>query len=160
MREVVLAQHMRVLVKMIVQLGHNLAKPVGKIRKLDTALGRHGKSQDYAGECSVNTRFEHAEPQQQTQNNVGRKPKMTRAVEHNQKHCYQHSGGQPQQIGALAIEDGNGENRDKVVGDSQRGEEHANAVGHAIAQKRHNAQRERDVGRHRNCPTMNCPTFV
>ena len=68
----------------------------------------------------------------------------------------EHNGGrnEPERRGALPVENGDDEDGDDVVGHGERAQEHADAVGHAVAQKRHDAERERDVGGSGNAPAV------
>ena len=66
---------------------------------------------------------------------------------HGNEHGKHHARGeQPRRRGALPVEDGDDQDGDDVVGDGERGQEHAHAGRNAVAQKRQDAQRERDVG--------------
>ena len=98
--------------------------------------------------------LEHAEPQQQTQYRIRGKAVMLRLVEPHERAGHKRSGAQPKRIGALTVEDGDGGDGDKVVGDGERREEHAHAVGHAVAQKRQHAQRKGNIGCHGDGPTV------
>ena len=134
--KVVLAQDVRLVVVAVVEQRQALAKPIGEAIELDAALGRDGEGQDDASERGVHTALEHAEPQQQAQHRIRGKTIVLRLVEPHERAGHNRSGAQPKRIGALAVEDGDGGDGDQVVGDGERREEHAHAVGHAIAQKR------------------------
>ena len=72
---------------------------------------------------------------------------------HGNQHGKHHTRGQqPGRRRALTVEDGDDQDGYDVVGNGERGEEHANAGRHAVAQKRQDAQRERDVGCRGNAP--------
>ena len=75
-------------------------------------------------------------------------------VQQHEGHEHHRRHGQPHQRGALAIEDGDDENGDDVVGHGQGREEHAHAVGHAVAEQRHDAQGKGDVGGCGHAPTV------
>ena len=131
-----LAQDVCLVVVAVIEQWQALAQPIGEAIELDAALGRNGKGQDDAGERSVHAALEHAEPQQQTQYRIRGKAVMLRLVEPHERAGHKRGGAQPKRIGALPVEDGDGGDGDKVVGDGERREEHAHAVGHAVAQKR------------------------
>ena len=98
--------------------------------------------------------LEHAEPQHKAQHRIRGKTVVLRLVEPHERTGHNRCGAQPKRIGALAVEDGDGGDGDKVVGDSERREKHAHAVGHAIAQKRQHAQRKGNIGCHGDGPTV------
>ena len=152
--KVVLAQDMRLVVVSIIEQRQALAQPIGEAIELDAALGRDGKGQDDAGERGMHTALKHAEPQQQTQYRIRGKAVMLRLVEPHERAGHKRGSAQPKRIGALPVEDGDGGDGDKVVGDGERREEHAHAVGHAIAQKRQHAQRKGNIGCHGNGPAI------
>ena len=134
--KVVLAQDVRLVVVAVVEQRQALAQPIGQAIELDAALGRDGKGQDDAGERGMHAALEHAEPQQQAQHRIRSQAVVLRLVEPHERAGHNRSGAQPKRIGALAVEDGDGGDGDQVVGDGERREEHAHAVGHAVAQKR------------------------
>ena len=109
---------------------------IGEAIEPDAALGRDGKGQDDADERSVHAALEQAEPQQQAQHRIRGKAVVLRLVEPHERAGHERGGAQPKRAGALPIEDGDGGDRDQVVGDGECREEHAHAVGHAVAQKR------------------------
>ena len=59
----------------------------------------------------------------------------------------------PRQRRRLPVEHRDDDDRDDVVGDGQGAQEHAHPVRHAIAEKRQDSQRERDIGRRRDAPS-------
>ena len=134
--KVVLTQDVRLVVVAVVEQRQALAQPVGKAIELDAALGRDGKGQDDASKRSMHAALEHAEPQQQTQHRIRGKAVVLRLVEPHERAGHNRSGAQPKRAGALAVEDGDSGDGDQVVGNGERREEHAHAVGHAVTQKR------------------------
>ena len=147
-----LAQDVCLVIVAVIEQRQALAQPIGKAIELDAALGRDGKSQDDAGKRGVYAALEHAEPQQQTQYRIRGKAVMLRLVEPHERAGHKR-GGATKTDWALTVEDGDGGDRDEVVGDGERREEHAHAVGHAIAQKRQHAQCEGNIGCHGDGPT-------
>ena len=160
MGKVVLAQDMAALVKALLELGQALAEPLGEVAELDAAGSGHGKGEDHAGERGMHTRLEHAEPEQESQEHIGRQAVVMRFVERHERGRHECNRGEPERIGALAVKDGDGRDGDEVVGDGERGEEHAHARWHAVAQKRENAERERDVGGHGDRPSLDSAAAV
>ena len=149
-----LAQDVRLVIVTVVEQRQALAQPIGKAIELNAALGRNGEGQDDAGKRSVHAALEHAEPQQQAQHRVRGKAVMLRLVEPHERAGHKCGGAQPKRIGALTVENGDGGDGNQVVGNSERREEHAHAVGNAIAQKRQHAQRKGNIGCHGNGPTV------
>ena len=149
-----LAQDVRLVVVAVIEQRQALAQPIGEAIKLNTALGRDGEGQDDASKRSVHAALEHAEPQQQAQYRIRGKAVMLRLVEPHERTGHKRGGAQPKRIGALTVEDGDGGDGDEVVGDGERREEHAHAVGHAVAQKRQHAQRKGNIGCHGNGPAV------
>ena len=149
-----LAQDVCLVVVAVIEQRQALAQPIGEAIELDAALGRDGKGQDDASKRGMYAALEHAEPQQQTQYRIRGKAVMLRLVEPHERAGHKRGGAQPKRIGALTVEDGDGGDGDKVVGDGERREEHAHAVGHAVAQKRQHAQRKGNIGCHGDGPTV------
>ena len=133
--KVMLAQDVCLVVVAVVEQRQALDQPIGKAIELNAALGRNGEGQDDAGKRSVHAALEHAEPQQQTQYRIRGKAVMLRLVEPHERAGHKRGGAQPKRIGALTVEDGDGGDGDEVVGDGERREEHAHAVGHADCPK-------------------------
>ena len=149
-----LAQDVRLVIVAVVEQRQAFAQPIGKAIELNTALGRNGEGQDDAGERGMYAALEHAEPQQQAQHRIRGETVVLRLVEPHERAGHKRGGAQPKRIGALTVEDGDGGDGNEVVGDGERREEHAHAVGHAIAQKRQHAQRKGNIGCHGNGPAV------
>ena len=160
MGKVMLAQHVGVLVKAVIELWQGLAQPLGQVAQLDSALGRHGKGQNHAGKRCVHAGLEHAEPQHQAQQHIGRQAVVLRLVERHQRGRHHGGAGQPEHVGTLAVEHGDGHDGDKVVRDGEGREEHAHAVGHAVAEQREHAQGKGDVGCHGDGPAADGAALV
>ena len=148
-----LAQDVCLIIVAVIEQRQALAQPIGEAIELDATLGRDGKGQDDASKRGMYAALEHAEPQQQPQYRIRGKAVVLRLVEPHERAGHKRGGAQPKRIGALTVEDGDGGDGDEVVGDGERREEHAHAVGHAIAQKRQHAQRKGNIGCHGNGPT-------
>ena len=153
-REVMLSQDVGLVVIAVVELGQALTEPFREVVELDAALGGDGEGKDHAGERRVHTALEHAEPQQQAQEHIGCQAVVLRLVERDERDRHECGGAEPEQAGALAVEDGDGGDGDEVVGDGERREEDAHPVGHAVAEQRQHAQGERDVRRHGDSPAV------
>ena len=149
-----LTQDVRLVIVAVIEQRQALPQPIGEAIELDAALGRDGEGQDDAGKRSVHAALEHAEPQQQAQHRVRGKAVMLRPVEPHERAGHKRGGAQPKRIGALTVEDGDGGDGDEVVGDGERREEHAHAVGHAVAQKRQHAQCKGNIGCHGDGPAV------
>ena len=149
-----LAQDVCLVVVAVVEQRQALAQPIGEAIELNAALGRNGEGQDDAGERGMYATLEHAEPQQQTQYRIRGKAVMLRLVEPHERAGHKRGGAQPKRIGALTVENGDDGDGDEVVGDGERREEHAHAVGHTVAQKRQHAQCKGNIGCHGDGPAV------
>ena len=145
-REVVLAQDVGFVVGVVVEDTGLAAKPGAQLGQADVGAGRQEEGQDHAGERGVDARVEHADPQHQANHEV-----VTRSVDlgpcQGGKHQDAHERRRtPGDAGTLAVADGQDHDGQDVVGDGEGLEEDLGLGGHAVAQKRHDAEGEGDVG--------------
>ena len=136
------------------RLANPVARPGHELLQIDARPRGDREGEQHASDGGMNTGHEHSEPQQATHQHVRRQGVHVRPVHQYEHHENGRSNGKPHERGALAVEDGNDENGDDVVGHGQGGEEHAHAVGHAVAEQRHDAQGEGDIGRRRHAPAV------
>ena len=126
--------------------------PGGEGAQVHARTGWDGEGQQHAGDGGMHARHIYTVPQQSAHKHVGKQRVHMPPVHGNQHGKHHARSQQPSQRRALTVEDGDDQDGDDVVGDGERGEEHANAGRHAVTQKRQDAQRERDVGCRGNAP--------
>lgn len=152
--EVVLAQHVGLVVVGVVELAGPLAQPAAERAQADVGLGRQEQRQNHARQRGMDARVEHAHPQHDAHGKVGPRRVDARPMQKRQHHDAAKRRGDPRHVGGLPIERGDDHDGEDVVGDGERGEEHLGGRRDAVAQKRHDAQREGDVGCHGNRPAV------
>ena len=159
-RKVVLAEDVRIVVVAVDHVGHVVAQPLREVVQADARTRGNRKGEDDAGERGVHARLVQAKPQDETAHHIGAKTEVLRLVEHEENRRHQRGAHEPLDTRRLAVEDGDRGDGDEVVGDGERGKEHADARGNAVAQQREDAEREGDVGRHGDGPTVDRAALV
>ena len=151
---VLLAHDGRGVVERVARFAHFAARPGYEAFQVDARARGDGERQQHAGNGGMDARHEHAVPQRDAYQEVRHQRVDMAPVHYQQDHEHPRRAPQPEQRRAVAVEDGDDQDGDDVVGHGQRAQEHAHAVGHAVAQKRHDAEREGDVGGGRHAPSM------
>ena len=136
------------------RLPNAIVGPVQEAVEVHARARGDGERQQNARDGRVHARHEHAKPQHAAHNDVGEERVNVRAVHHQQRHENRRREPEPEKRGTVPVEHRDDQDGDDVVGDGERREEHANAVGHAASQQRHDAEGEGDVGRSRNAPPL------
>ena len=133
-------------------LANLLSGPIAEALEVDARAGRDGKREQHAGDGRMNARQVHAQPEDDAKPQVRDERVDVRAVERDEQRERDRGGEQPLERRRVTVEDRDDEDCDDVVGNGERREEHADARRDATAQKRHDAERERDVCRRRHAP--------
>ena len=95
-----------------------------------------------------------AQPARHTQSDVHRRPVHTRPTQRHRSQRERGSEGERERVEALGIEDRDHDDGADVVDDGQREQEHLERRRHARPEQRKDAEREGDVGRHRDAPPV------
>ena len=141
-----LRQHGLLRVEGAVRLADLGIGPGGEGAQVHARAGRDGEGQQHAGDGGMHARHIYAVPQQGAHQHI-REQGVHMPPVHGNEHGEHHAcGEQPRRRGALAVEDGDDQDGDYVICHGECGQEHAHAGRHAVAQKRKDTQRERDVG--------------
>ena len=144
--EVVLAEDVRLVVVLVVELDALGVEPAAQVVQAD--VGTHGQEegQDHAGERRVDARVVHAEPQDDADDRIGFERVDARAAEEPQAKDGGERGGDPHHVDRLPVEERQDDDREDIVGDRQGLEEDLGLRRDAVAEQGHHADGKGDVG--------------
>jgi hypothetical protein len=119
---------------------------------VDAGPRRHGHGDEDAGDRRVHAGAEEQQPHRHADDRVDRGGAHPTAVRRDQQG--QEDGGRAEvgPVQRVGVEDRDHQHGAEVVGDGQGGEEDLERGRHAVAEQRHDADGERDVGGHRHAP--------
>ena len=134
-----LRQHRLLGIEGAVRFSDLRVGPGGEGAQVHARTRRDGERQQHAGDGGVHAGHIYAVPQQGAHQHI-RKQRVHMPPVHGNQHGEHHARSQqPGQRRALTVEDGDDQDGYDVVGDGERGKEHAHAGRHAVAQKRQDA---------------------
>ena len=134
------------------RLDDALARPADEALHVHARAGGDRKREQHASDGRVHARHEHAVPQHGPRQQIRIQREHVALVHEQQRAEDDRRAAKPRQRRRLPVEHRDDDDCDDVVGDGQGAQEHAHPVRHAIAEKRQDSQRERDIGRRRDAP--------
>ena len=158
--EGVLAEDVGVLVVAVVEDLGLLGEPRAELGEVDVGPGGQREGEDHAGERGVDAGVVHADPQHEAHEQVGLGGVDLGAVQAPQDHDHDGRGRAPGDVGRLAVGHGDHDDGQDVVRDGEGLEEYLRLRADAVAQKRHDAERERDVRGDGHGPAVGEPARV
>ena len=119
---------------------------------LEERAGRREQADGHAGQCRVDTRLQQREPDADTHDGVDDDGPDAQQASHEHRGQQTDRDRQPAEGEVVGVEDRDHQDRADVVDDRQRQQEQSRGRGDPASQHAKDADREGDVGRHRNPP--------